>query len=140
MTMTDPIADLLTRIRNAVSIDRERVSIPHSNVKENVCRVLLEEGFIEDVRITEEPVAPSEVAATRKTIHVFLKYGPDGEKVVNEIKRISKPGCRVYKGADDLPRVLSGMGIAVISTSKGIMSDRKCREQHLGGEVICSVW
>jgi len=131
MTMTDPIADLLTRIRNAVNIDRERVSIPHSKIKESVCRVLLEEGFIEGVRITEEP---------HKVIHVFLKYGPDGEKVINRIRRVSKPGRRLYRGADDLPRVLNGLGIAVVSTSKGVMSDRKCREQHLGGEVICSVW
>ena len=131
MTMTDPIADLLTQIRNAVAIDRERVSLPHSKVKESICRVLLEEGFIEDVRITEDP---------RKTLHVFLKYGPDGEKVINEIKRVSKPGRRLYESAGNLPRVLNGLGIAVISTSKGVMSDRRCREQNLGGEVLCSVW
>ncbi|HUU43464.1 MAG TPA: 30S ribosomal protein S8 [Planctomycetota bacterium] len=131
MTMTDPIADLLTQIRNAVSIDRARVSLPHSKVKESICHVLLEEGFIEDVRVTDEP---------RKTLHVFLKYGPDGEKVINKIRRVSKPGCRVYSAADDVPRVLNGLGISVVSTSRGIMSDRRCREQHLGGEVICSVW
>jgi len=131
MTMTDPIADLLTRIRNAVNIDREQVSIPHSKVKESICHVLVEEGFIEDVRVTEEP---------RKTIHVFLKYGPDGEAIINEIKRVSKPGRRLYQGAGELPRILNGMGIAVVSTSKGIMSDRRCRQQNLGGEVICSVW
>ena len=131
MTMTDPIADLLTRVRNAVNIDRERVSIPHSKVKENICRILKEEGFIEDFRVTEDP---------HKTLHVFLKYGPDGEKVINEIKRVSKPGCRVYRAADDLPKVLNGMGIAIVSTSKGVLSDRQCREQKLGGEVLCSVW
>ena len=131
MTMTDPIADLLTRIRNAVSIDRERASIPHSRVKEQICRVLKEEGFIKDYRITEEP---------HKTLHVFLKYGPDGEKIINEIKRVSKPGCRVYRPADEVPKVLDGIGIAIVSTSKGIMSDRRCREQKLGGEVIASVW
>ena len=131
MTMTDPIADLLTRVRNAVNIDRERVSIPHSKVKENICRILKEEGFIEDCRVTEDP---------HKTLHVFLKYGPDGEKVINEIKRVSKPGCRVYRAADDLPKVLNGMGIAIVSTSKGVLSDRQCREQKLGGEILCSVW
>jgi len=131
MSMTDPIADLLTRIRNAASLDRRRVSIPHSRVKENVCRVLKEEGFIEDYRITEDP---------RKTLHVYLKYGPNGEKVLNEITRVSKPGCRVYKPTDKMPRVLSGMGIVIVSTSKGILSDRQCREQKIGGEVLARVW
>ncbi|HUW57063.1 MAG TPA: 30S ribosomal protein S8 [Planctomycetota bacterium] len=131
MSMTDPIADLLTRIRNAVNIDRTRVSIPHSRVKEQICRVLKEEGFIEDCRITEEP---------RKTLHVFLKYGPEGEKIINEIKRVSKPGCRVYRPADEVPKVLGGMGISIVSTSKGIMSDRQCRERKLGGEVMATVW
>ena len=131
MTMTDPIADLLTRIRNAASIDRESVSIPHSKVKESVCGVLKKQGFIKDYRITEEP---------SKTIHVFLKYGPDGEKIINEIKRISKPGCRIYKPASEMPKVLNGLGIAIVSTSKGIMSDAECREKKVGGEVLCSVW
>jgi small subunit ribosomal protein S8 len=132
MTMTDPIADLLTRIRNGLIIDRERVSIPHSKVKEEICRVLKEEGFINDYRLTDEE--------KHKTLHVFLKYGPDGEKVINEIKRTSKPGCRVYRGTDDLPRVLNGLGIAVVSTPKGVMSDRQARDAHVGGEVICTVW
>jgi small subunit ribosomal protein S8 len=131
MTMTDPIADLLTRIRNAASLDREQVGIPHSNVKEAICRVLLDEGFIEDVRITEEP---------KKTLHVFLKYGPDGEKILNEIKRVSKPGCRLYASSEDIPRILNGMGIVILSTSRGIMSDRRCREERIGGEMLCSVW
>lgn len=131
MTMTDPIADLLTRIRNAVNIDREQVSAPHSKVKENICRVLEDEGFIEDYRITDKP---------HKILHVFLKYGPDGEKLINKIERISRPGRRVFKSANELPRVLNGMGIAIVSTSKGIMSDRQCRENKVGGEVICSVW
>jgi small subunit ribosomal protein S8 len=131
MTMTDPIADLLTRIRNAASIDRARVSIPHSRVKEQVCRVLKEEGFIGDYRITTEGM---------KTLHVYLKYGPNGEKVLNEITRVSKPGCRVYKATDKMPWVLGGMGITIVSTSKGIMSDRQCREQKVGGEVIARVW
>jgi small subunit ribosomal protein S8 len=129
--MTDPIADLLTRIRNAVAIDRKQVSIPYSKVKEQVCRVLSEEGFIDDYRITEEG---------HKTLHVFLKYGPDGERVINKIERVSKPGRRLYSSAKEMPRVLNGMGILVVSTSSGIMTDRVCREKNLGGELICSVW
>jgi small subunit ribosomal protein S8 len=131
MTMTDPIADLLTRIRNAASLDRARVSIPHSKVKENVCRVLKDEGFIGDYRVTTEGL---------KLLHVYLKYGPDGEKVLNELTRVSKPGCRVYKHTDKMPKVLGGMGIIIVSTSKGLMSDRQCREQKIGGEVIARVW
>jgi small subunit ribosomal protein S8 len=131
MTMTDPIADFLTRIRNAVSIDRERVSVPHSRVKEALCRVLKEEGFVADYRVTEDP---------HKKLHIFLKYGPNGEKVINKIERVSKPGRRLYSPFDEIPRVLDGMGIMVVSTSKGIMSDRLCREQKIGGEVICRVW
>lgn len=131
MTMTDPIADLLTRIRNGLIIDRENVSIPHSKVKEQICRVLKEEGFISDYRVTEDGF---------KTLHVYLKYGPDGEKIINEIKRVSKPGCRVYRPVAGLPRVLNGLGIAVVSTPGGIMSDRQARDAHVGGEVLCTVW
>jgi len=131
MTMTDPIADLLTRIRNAASLDRARVSIPHSKVKENICRVLKQEGFIGDYRLTTEGA---------KLLHVYLKYGPNGEKVLNELTRVSKPGCRVYKPTDKMPKVLAGMGILIISTSKGLMSDRQCRQERIGGEVIARVW
>ena len=131
MTMTDPIADLLTRIRNGLIIDRENVSIPHSKVKEQICRVLKEEGFISDYRVTEDGF---------KTLHVYLKYGPDGEKIINEIKRVSKPGCRVYRPVAGLPRVLNGLGIAVVSTPGGIMSDRQARDAHVGGEVLCTIW
>ena len=131
MTMTDPIADLLTRIRNGLIIDRENVSIPHSKVKEQICRVLKEEGFISDYRVTEDGF---------KTLHVYMKYGPDGEKIINEIKRVSKPGCRVYRPVAGLPRVLNGLGIAVVSTPGGIMSDRQARDAHVGGEVLCTVW
>jgi small subunit ribosomal protein S8 len=131
MSMTDPIADLLTRIRNAASLDRARVSIPHSKVKENVCRVLKDEGFIGDYRVTTDGA---------KLLHVYLKYGPDGEKVINEITRVSKPGCRVYKPTDKMPKVLGGMGIVIVSTSKGLMSDRLCRQEKIGGEVIARVW
>jgi len=131
MTMTDPIADLLTRIRNAASLNRARVGIPHSKVKENVCRVLKQEGFIGDYRITTDGA---------KILQVYLKYGPDGEKVINEIARVSKPGCRVYKPTGKIPKVLGGMGILIVSTPKGMLSDRQCREQKIGGEVIARVW
>ena len=131
MTMTDPIADLLTRIRNAVSINHKRASIPHSRVKEQICRVLKEEGFVNDYRITEEP---------HKTLHVFLKYGPNGERVIRHIRRISKPGRRVYSGAAKLKPVLNGLGIFVISTSRGVISDREARRRNLGGEVLCEIW
>ena len=131
MAMTDPIADLLTRVRNALRIECKRVSIPYSRVKEEICRVLKEEGFIIDCRVTEDP---------KKTLHVFLKYGPHGERVINEIKRVSKPGRRIYRPATEIPRVLNGLGIAILSTSKGIMSGRQCHSQKVGGEVLCTVW
>ena len=139
MTMTDPIADLLTRVRNAVSIDRTRVSMPHSRVKEAVCLVLKQEGFIEDFRVTECETS-KKGAAVGKVLTVFLKYGPNGEHVINHIERISKPGCRVYRGAGKVPKVLREMGISIVSTSRGILSDRQCREQKLGGEVMARIW
>jgi len=129
--MTDPIADLLTRVRNALRIDRKRVSAPHSQVKEEICKVLQAEGFITEYRVTEDP---------HKTLHIFLKYGPHGEAVINEIKRISTPGRRVYRPVSGIPRVLNGMGISILSTSKGVLSDRQCRDQKVGGELLCSVW
>jgi small subunit ribosomal protein S8 len=137
MTMTDPIADLLTQIRNAARNDRGQVDIPHSRVKEYVCRVLKEEGFITDYRVTRPE---GKVKGVHQMLHVFLKYGPNGEKVLNRIERVSRPGCRVYRTADKMPKVLKGMGIVVVSTSKGVMSDRECRRQNLGGEVLCRVW
>ena len=139
MTMTDPIADLLTRVRNAVSIDRTRVSMPHSRVKEAVCLVLKQEGFIEDFRVTECETS-KKGAAVGKVLTVFLKYGPNGEPVIQKLKRESKPGCRVYRGVNEIPRVLDGLGVAILSTSRGVMSDRKCREEHVGGELLCTVY
>jgi small subunit ribosomal protein S8 len=137
--MTDPIADLLTQIRNAASIDRQRVAVPHSRVKESICVVLKQEGFIADFKVTE-PEKRATVRRAFKVLTILLKYGPNGEKVLNSLERVSKAGCRVYRGARAVPVVLRGMGISIVSTSKGIMSDRQCREQKLGGEVIARIW
>ena len=130
--MTDPIADMLTRIRNAVSVERPNVEMPASKVKRGVAEVLKREGYIWDFTTeTGEPV---------DQLHIDLKYGPSGEKIIRHIKRVSKPGCRVYSRAEDLRPVLNGLGISILSTSKGVMSDREARQQKVGGEVICEVW
>ena len=132
MVMTDPIADLLTRIRNANSVYHDKVEIPASKIKQAIVQILKEEGFIKDY----EKVADSKQGVLR----LSLKYGPNREKVITGIKRISKPGLRVYAKSEQLPRVLGGLGIAIISTSKGIMSDKTARREGLGGEVIAYVW
>lgn len=132
MAMTDPIADMLTRIRNANSVFHENVEIPGSKVKTAIAEVLKNEGFIKDYTFTED--------GKQGVINVTLKYGPSREKVISGIKRISKPGLRQYAKHDELPRVLGGLGIAIISTSKGIMSDKDARKAGLGGEVVAYVW
>ena len=132
MGMTDPIADMLTRIRNANRIDRDSVDMPISRTKEAVAKVLKDEGFIRDFKTLE--VKPQSV------LRVYLKRGPNGERLISVIRRASKPGKRVYRGVDDLAPVLGGLGISVVSTSKGLMSDRECRNQKIGGEVLCTVW
>ncbi|MBP2645217.1 MAG: ribosomal protein [Firmicutes bacterium] len=132
MVMTDPIADMLTRIRNANSVYHDKVEIPASKIKQSIADILKIEGFIKDY----EMVADSKQGVLR----VGLKYGSNREKVITGIKRISKPGLRVYAKKDQLPRVLGGLGIAIISTSKGIMSDKQARREGLGGEVIAYVW
>ena len=132
MVMTDPIADMLTRLRNANSVYHEKVEIPGSKIKKAIAAVLKEEGFINDFTFTED--------GKQGMITVSLKYGPNREKVITGIKRISKPGLRQYAKAAELPRVLGGLGIAIISTSKGIMSDKDARKAGLGGEVIAYVW
>jgi small subunit ribosomal protein S8 len=129
---TDPIADLLTRIRNAVRNRTKQISLPHSRMKQAVSQVLKEEGYVSDVeRIAGKP---------RDTLRLTLKYGPRGEQVLTSIRRESKVGCRKYVGAGEIPRVLNGLGIAVVSTSHGVMSDRKCREKKIGGELVCTVY
>ena len=133
MAMTDPIADMLTRIRNGLQAGHETVDIPASKMKIEIARILKQEGYINGYSVAGE-------TAKEKTITVELKYGPDNQKVITGIKRISKPGLRVYAKGDNIPRVLNGLGVAIISTSKGLMSDRDARKENLGGEVVAYVW
>jgi small subunit ribosomal protein S8 len=133
MTMTDPIADMLTRIRNANTAKHDTVDIPASKMKEAIANILLEEGYVKAVDIIEE--------GKFKTIRITLKYGKDkNEKIITGIKRISKPGLRVYAGKDELPKVLGGLGVAIISTNKGVLTDKQAREAQVGGEVLAFVW
>jgi small subunit ribosomal protein S8 len=132
--MTDPIADMLTRIRNAVRIEHPEVAMPVSKVKRGLAEVLKREGYIWDWHEAESEAAPN------KQLSIQLKYGPNGERVIRHIKRVSKPGRRVYSPADRLRPVLNGLGISIISTSRGVISDREARQRNLGGEVLCEVW
>ncbi|MDO5061682.1 MAG: 30S ribosomal protein S8 [Peptostreptococcaceae bacterium] len=132
MTMTDPIADMLTRLRNANTAKHENVDVPASNIKKEIARILLEEGFIKGYDVIED--------GKQGLIRLQLKYGKTGERVIKGLKRISKPGMRVYADRDTLPKVLNGIGVSIISTSKGILTDKQARELGIGGEVICYVW
>ena len=132
MQITDPIADMLTRIRNAGSARHETVDIPNSKMKKAIAEILLKEGYIKSFQLIDD--------GTQGVIRVTLKYLPGKEKAIQGLRRVSKPGLRVYAGADELPQVLRGLGIAIISTSKGIMTDKKARAQHVGGEVLAFVW
>lgn len=132
MVMTDPIADFLTRIRNANTVYHEKVEIPASNMKKAMAEIFKSEGFVKDVEFIDD--------GKQGVIRVYLKYGPNREKVISGVKRISKPGLRVYAKRDEIPRVLGGLGMALISTSKGVMTDKQARKQGLGGEVVCYVW
>ena len=132
MTMTDPIADMLTRVRNASSVQHDTVDIPASNINKEIARILLEEGYIKGYDVIED--------GKQGLIRMQLKYGKNGEKVITGIKKISKPGMRVYADRNNVPKVLNGIGISVISTSKGIVTDKQARELGVGGEVICYVW
>jgi small subunit ribosomal protein S8 len=132
--MTDPIADMLTCIRNAVRIERPHVEFPLSKVKRGLAEVLKREGYIWDWREEQEEGAPA------KQLLIQLKYGPNGERVIRHIRRVSKPGRRVYSQATSLRPVLNGLGISIISTSRGVISDREARQRNLGGEVLCEVW
>ena len=133
MAMTDPIADMLTRIRNGVSAEHETVAVPASKMKVEIARILKQEGYIVDYKVEGD-------TAKDKTITIDLKYGPDNQRVITGLKRISKPGLRVYAKGGNVPRVLNGLGIAIISTSKGLMTDRDARKANLGGEVVAYVW
>ncbi|HCW03734.1 MAG TPA: 30S ribosomal protein S8 [Clostridium sp.] len=132
MVITDPIADLLTRVRNANTAKHEIVEVPSSTIKKAIVNIMLQEGYIKDVEEYNDGVVPM--------LRLSLKYGPAKEKIISGLKRISKPGLRVYCKKDEVPKVLNGLGVAVISTSKGLLPDREARKQGLGGEVICYIW
>jgi len=132
MSMSDPLADMMTRIRNAVMVKFDTVVMPSSHNKASIAKVLKDEGFISDFQVTDEGI--------QGTLTINLKYGPNRESVITGIKRISKPGLRKYAKADALPKVLDGLGISIISTSKGIVTDRTARAQNTGGEILCEVW
>ncbi len=133
MQITDPIADMLTRIRNANKAKHDTVDVPASNMKKAIAQILLDEGYIKNFQTIND--------GTQGVIRITLKYiQPGKEKAITGLKRVSKPGLRVYAGADELPRVLRGLGIAIVSTSKGVMTDKKAREAHVGGEVLAFVW
>ena len=131
MHITDPIADMLTRIRNANSAHHDTVDVPASNMKKSIAQILLDEGYIKSYQIVDD--------GTQGVIHITLKYNGK-DKVITGLRRVSKPGLRVYVGADELPRVLRGLGIAIVSTSKGVMTDKAARAAHVGGEVLAFVW
>ena len=130
--MTDPIADMLTRIRNAIRIEKPYVDMPTSTVKVSIAEALQREGYIWDFEIIEQ--------SPQNVLRVSLKYGPNGERVIQHIHRTSKPGCRVYSGVREMPEVLQGLGISILSTSKGVLSNREARKQGVGGEVLCTLW
>jgi small subunit ribosomal protein S8 len=134
MTMTDPIADMLTRIRNGNVAFHDSVRMPSSKVKESLAQILKREGYIDGFEVANDPSKPGNVL----TIH--MKYSPERARSISGIRRVSKPGLRVYRGADRLPRVLGGLGVAVLSTSQGLMTDREARQRRMGGEVLCYVW
>ena len=132
MHITDPIADMLTRIRNANNAKHDTVDVPASNMKKSIAQILLDEGYIKNFQLIDD--------GTQGVIRITLKYGAGKEKDISGLRRVSKPGLRVYAGAEELPRVLRGLGIAIVSTSKGVMTDKKAREAHVGGEVLAIIW
>ena len=132
MHITDPIADMLTRIRNANNAKHDTVDVPASNMKKAIAQILLDEGYIKSFQLMDD--------GTQGVIRITLKYGPGKEKVLTGLRRVSKPGLRVYAGASEMPKVLRGLGIAIVSTSKGVMTDKAARAAHVGGEVLAFVW
>ncbi|MEI7633041.1 MAG: 30S ribosomal protein S8 [bacterium] len=133
MPVTDPIADMLTRLRNASTARKDEVEVPYSRVKWEIAKILKEEGFVKACFWNSK-------GRKKSPIKIYLKYGGDGESVLHGLDRISKPGIRRYQGVGELPRVLGGMGVTIVSTSRGILTDKNCRKQNVGGEVLCSVW
>ena len=132
MNLTDPVADFLARVRNAIRSRQQKVDVPASKLKLEIARILKEEGFIANFKATEEE--------GKKVLRVYLKYGPNNDAVISSVQRISRPGCRVYVGRDEIPRVLGGMGINILTTPRGVMTGRDARKQGVGGEVLCEVW
>ena len=139
--MTDPIADMLTRLRNAVIAKHTRVDVPASKLKMEIARILEAEGYIQGFKLVDEKSAEAaKAAAPRQMIRILLKYGPRGEKVITGVERISRPGRRVYFRSDDVPQVLGGLGTSILTTSRGVMTGRAARRAGVGGEVLCNVW
>jgi len=132
MSQTDPIADMLTRIRNAVQARKKEVSLPSSGIKIEIAKILREEGFIRNYKVIEDK--------KQGILSIALKYAEDNQNVITGIRRVSSPGCRIYCTKDSVPKVLDGLGLAIVSTSKGLMSGQKCEETGIGGEVLCSIW
>ncbi len=132
MTMTDPVADFLARIRNALGARHQKVDVPASKLKLEIARILKEEGYISNFKATEEE--------GRKIIRVYLKYAPDNSAAISNVVRISRPGCRVYVGKTDIPRVLGGLGINILTTPRGVMTGKRARKEGVGGEILCEVW
>ncbi len=132
MSMSDPLADFLTRIRNGVKANFETIEMPLSKLKVNVARVLKEEGYINDYQVLDEGV--------QGTLRIVLKYGPDNQKVITGIRRVSKPGLRQYSKSGRIPKVMSGLGVAILTTSQGVITDREARRRNIGGEILCEVW
>jgi small subunit ribosomal protein S8 len=137
--MTDPIADMLTRIRNAVTARHARVDLPASKVKAEIARILQDEGYIAGFKLVETPATRPGKAA-RQQMRLFLKYGPEGEKVISGIVRVSRPGRRIYTPHDEVPAVLGGLGVCILTTSRGVMTGRAAQQAGVGGEILCNVW
>lgn len=135
MASSDPLGDMIAMIKNASTRRHRRIALPHARLKEGLIKVLISEGYLEDLKVIPEEKRPQ-----IKTLHVYLKYDSEGEPAITEIRRVSKPGRRIFRGVDRLERVLDGLGVTVLSTSKGILSDRQARKQRVGGELLCKVW
>ena len=138
--MTDPIADMLTRIRNAVTAKHTRVDMPASRLKAEIARILQDEGYIQGLKVLDEPVAGKPAQGGTKTLRLFLKYGPHGERLITGVERISRPGRRVYFGKEEVPEVLAGLGTSILTTSRGVMTGRAAVKAGVGGEVLCNIW
>ena len=138
--MTDPIADMLSRIRNAVTAKGTRVDMPSSRLKAEIARILQDEGYIQGFKLLDDMANPIKGNAPVKTLRLFLKYGPHGEKLITGVERISRPGRRVYFGHDDVPEVLAGLGTSILTTSRGVMTGREAAKVGVGGEVLCNIW